>query len=416
MTESNAPDADLEALGVALRPFAAPPAAEDTAAFNELFARIRSVCAARVESEDAMELLLGAYAKHPELLDGGAITAEFLQTAERCLRTGVASDTAHIQLGFYCYELRDFEKSLSHWESARTEVFSAYWAGIVLEYRVACLARLGQMSRSLPALTALAARYATDRNDMAVPIGLDRAIMTTPGALRATTPHQLALLKSIGEPEHFRWSCEGTLSDILARHGLPIGATRVGRSSAGEIALHTPLNPGELDQRRVVLSQWVSAQSEIRPLFSVLCECDLAAAITLALALIESLDERVGHDDTVARALASVRRLCAGESLTESELREDLDSVSALPEKRRAGFEWSGAEFRRAEAVRDLLAACLSTDDCDRSAQLVLDAVSSALQAASSVGVKHFDDGDHLSVLLPSLLHAVEHLSPARSA
>lgn len=79
MTEPEATNADLEALGVALQPFASPPSVEDAPAFIELFARIHAVCAARGESEEAMELLLGAYAKHPELFDGGAITSEFRQ-------------------------------------------------------------------------------------------------------------------------------------------------------------------------------------------------------------------------------------------------------------------------------------------------------------------------------------------------
>lgn len=78
MTEPEATNADLEALGVALQPFASPPSVEDAPAFIELFARIHAVCAARGESEEAIELL-GAYAKHPELFDGGAITGEFRQ-------------------------------------------------------------------------------------------------------------------------------------------------------------------------------------------------------------------------------------------------------------------------------------------------------------------------------------------------
>lgn len=417
MTEPEATNADLEALGVALQPFASPPSVEDAPAFIEFFARIHAVCAARGESEEAMELLLGAYAKHPELFDGGAITSEFLATTERCLRTGVASDTAHIQMGFYWYERRDFDQSLSHWESARTEVFDPYWAGIVLEYRIACLARLGQMSRSLPALTELAARYAKDQDNMAFPIGLDRAIMTTPRSLRGTTAHQLALLKSIGDPHYFYWWREGSLEELLARHGLPPGASRIRRIATGELDLDVPLNPAELDQRRAVLGHWMSAQNAIRPLFSALCECDLAAAIELALALIEALDERVGSSDSLARGLSHVRRLCAGASLSERELRAVLDSTVELSEKRRAAVEWNDAAFRQAEAVRELLEACLSADDVDRSAAFVRAAVSDALQAGTVFRVNHFDDGDRRSsALFAALLHAVDRLSDARLA
>jgi hypothetical protein len=208
------------------------------------------------------------------------------------------------------------------------------------------------------------------------------------------------------------------LRSLLAARSLDSEISVLAREPSGVLAIRVVAPGHEVERWRGAVLAWLPTQSTIDSIMTYLCDCDVGAGIEVAVALLENLNERTSGEPELARALAVVRRLCAGERVAEVELQAALAECKRVVAQCQAKDPCGDAPyFYRAESVRELVEGCLLVDDRKQVALFVTAGVEDAMQAAANFDLGDFDDTDHPSSgLFAVLLRAVERLFLARTS
>lgn len=207
---------------------------------------------------------------------------------------------------------------------------------------------------------------------------------------------------------------EDILQNFLVRSSIHSEVSEICRDAQGVFSIRVIVTVPEIEQWRSGVLAWVQTQDDIDTIAGQLCFADVGAGIELTVAIMEKLNACAARDDELARTISAVRRLCSGEAVDEAELRNARAACAAVVARCEADALCEDGAFYFAEGVLCLLDGCLCVGDRHKRASLVYGGLSDALQAAANFDLSDFDDTNHRSSgLFTVLVRCVEQMFAA---